>query len=50
MKSYWGQIKIQESNVSEARNLKRNFALTPIADYPATTSAKHEFSLQPNRI
>lgn len=41
--SYWGQIKIQESNAPEARNLERNFALTPIADYPATTASTHAF-------
>jgi hypothetical protein len=25
----WGQIKIQEAYLTEARNAKRNFALTP---------------------
>ena len=29
--SKWGQIKIQEDRLIEARNAKRNFALTPFA-------------------
>jgi hypothetical protein len=35
--SNWGQIKIQEDHLVEGRNVKRNFALTPIALHPAIT-------------
>jgi hypothetical protein len=38
-KSKWGQIKVQEDYLAEARNANRNFALTPFALSPAITSS-----------
>ncbi len=39
-----GQIKIQEDGLTEARNAKRNFALTPFALSPATTFSRSRAS------